>query len=64
MTKVFIPLALLGLGGRSNIFPICDNKDKSGIPHPEHFPGTTVEEPAPIAAGQEAFEQVGCRLGI
>jgi hypothetical protein len=57
-------LALLLFLGACNILPLCDAKDRSGIPHPEHWPGTTIEEPAPIVAITEVIEQIGCKLGI
>jgi hypothetical protein len=59
---IFFALALTGCGG---ILPLCDAKDNT-MPwaHPEHWPGTTVEEPLPVAAAQEAVEQLGCQLGI
>jgi hypothetical protein len=45
--------------------PLCDNKDRlEPWAHIEHWPDTSVEEPAPVAGVQEAVEQIGCRLGI
>ena len=61
-TVVFLALTVAGCG---DILPLCDAKDNA-TPwmHPEHWPGTTVQEPAPVAAAQEAVEQLGCQLGI
>ena len=59
---IFLALALAGC---SYILPLCDAKDNTAPwAHPEHWPGTTVQEPAPVAAAQEAVEQLGCLLGI
>jgi hypothetical protein len=64
MTRLLIS-CLVVLTGCSGIFPICDQKDKTAPwHHPEHFPGTRIEEPAPIAFVQEAIEQLACKLGI
>ena len=59
---IFLALALTSCG---DFLPLCDAKDNATPwAHPEHWPGTTVQEPAPVAAAQEAVEQLGCQLGI
>ena len=59
---IFVVLALAGCG---YILPLCDARDNiTPWTHPEHWPGTTVQEPSPVAAAQEAVEQLGCLLGI
>jgi hypothetical protein len=59
---IFLALVLAGCG---DMLPLCDANDKATPwAHPEHWPGTTVEEPVLVAAAQEAIEQLGCRLGI
>jgi len=59
---IFLALALAGCG---YIPPLCDAKD-SAMPwaHPEHWPGTAVQEPAPVAVAQEAVEQLGAYWGF
>jgi hypothetical protein len=62
--KPVISLAL-ALAGCGDILPLCDAKDNATPwAHPEHWPGTTVQEPPPIAVAQEAVEQLECQLGI
>jgi hypothetical protein len=62
--KLAIFLAVV-LTGCAKVLPLCDAKDNATPwAHPEHWPGTKVEESAPVAAAQEAIEQLGCQLGI
>jgi hypothetical protein len=48
-------VTFLALAGCGDILPQCDAKDHATPwAHPEHRPGATVREPAPVAVAQEA----------
>src|SRR5215472_521166 len=56
--SLFIPLIFVLAACTT---PLCDNKDHlTPWQHIEHWSGTHIEEPAPIAVITETVEQAGC----